>query len=318
MGNVLSRHECLRETVSGKAANENRSPRRRALVIFNPTAGRRNRAKLSRVMDALEAGGTAVTVRETKAAGDARRIAGDVSSRDMDVVIAAGGDGTLNEVVNGRSEDGPPVGLIPLGTANVAALELGLGPTSSAIARAIGYGPVRPLWCGEIAGRKFLLMAGVGFDAHVVGGVSMPIKRLIGKGAYVAESAVQLWQYGFPAFEADIDGQRITVASMVISNARYYGGPFTCAAAASFTVPGFHVGLFELPGRLHVLRYGLALARGRLERSGGYRVVEARRVTLLGPAEEPVQIDGEIGPSLPVEVSVSSTAIPFVHPLPEQ
>ena len=308
----------MREAVFGKAANENRLPRRRALVIFNPTAGRRNRAKLAQVVEVLGAEGTAVTVRETQAAGDARRIAGEVSCRDTDVVIAAGGDGTLNEVVNGRSEEGPPVGLIPLGTANVAALELGLGQSSSAIARAIGYGPVRPLWCGEIAGRKFLLMAGVGFDAHVVGGVSMPIKRLIGKGAYVAESGVQLWRYGFPAFEADIDGQRITVASMVISNARYYGGPFTCAAAASFTEPGFHVGLFQHPGRLHVLRYALALTRGRLEESRGYRVVKAQRVILLGPAGEPVQIDGEIGPSLPVEVTVSSTAIPFVHPLPEQ
>ena len=167
------------------------------LLIVNPTAGRRRRGLVEAVAAGVRRDGWSVDIVETKAAGDARQLAATCDGRRYGVIAVAGGDGTINEVINGlagRGDDAPAVGIVPLGTANVLAHELGIGFSAAAVARTMVAG--RPLLVqpGEAVNgagaRCFSLMAGAGFDAKVVAGVSAPLKRRLGRGAYVWRSMV--------------------------------------------------------------------------------------------------------------------------------
>ena len=213
------------------------SGRRRLLVIHNPTAGRARRRRLDATLEALELLGCTTALRPTRRAGDGEVLAREVCPDDGDLVIAAGGDGTINEVVNGLLATRPnggalPLAILPLGTANVLANELGLDSTPDTLARAIASGPIQPIALGRAGQRYFVSMAGVGFDAHVVASVNLDLKRRIGKAAYVLESLRQLATFPFPGYRLSIDGHKRVVASAIVTRGRYYGGRYLCAPKA--------------------------------------------------------------------------------------
>ena len=297
------------------------------LLIVNPTAGRRRRGLVDAVASRVRAGGWTVDVVETQAAGDARRLAETCDASRYSVIAVAGGDGTINEVINGlagRGADAPAVGIVPLGTANVLAHELGLGFSAAAVARTMIAG--RPLLVqpGEAVNgagaRCFSLMAGAGFDAKVVAGVSAPLKRRLGRAAYVWRSLVEARRYRPVRYEVEIDGVRHEASSVIVTRSRHYAGPYVVAPNARLGEPLLHVCLFERWGRSHTFRYGLALLLGRLPRTAGYRVVTGRavRVSVLSDAgelrEQPVQIDGDNALTLPVSIGLSSGAVRLLQP----
>jgi len=274
--------------------------RRRVLVIRNPTAGGSTRRRFGRVLEHLARFGATVTVRETTCRGDAEQIAASASSDTFDVVVAAGGDGTINEVANGLAGKDLPLAIVPLGTANVLAAEIGMPLRARRIARAIACGDVRSVHVGMVNGRRFLMMAGVGFDAHVVGNVNPRLKRAFGKLAYVIETLVGLFRFPYRRYRVTIDGTAHDAASVVIANGHYYGGRFTCAPQARLDDPALHVCLFERSGPLSVLRYGWGLVAGRLHRLRDVRVVAGSGVRVEGSTGEPIQCDGDITGNLPL------------------
>jgi diacylglycerol kinase (ATP) len=150
---------------------------RRILIVFNPAAGRARRSRVDRVVATLQGFGCAVTVKETEAPGHAETIARDVADDDFDVIAAAGGDGTINEIVNGLKGNNLALGVIPLGTANVVADEIGLCRSPAAVANALAHGPAKPIHVGTVNGRRFVMMASAGFDANVVSKISPPLKK---------------------------------------------------------------------------------------------------------------------------------------------
>jgi diacylglycerol kinase (ATP) len=220
----------------------------------------------------------------------------------------------VNEVINGLTSDSPPVALIPMGTANVLAAEIGLGSRTDEIARTIVLGDARPVSLGDVNGRKFLLMAGVGFDAFVVATVSAPLKRILGKGAYVLASLSQFLKGRLPRFEMQIDGVRYEAASMVIANARFYGGRFVCAPEARMDSPVLHACLFERHGRWYVAAYAIALLLGLLHRMPGYRVLPAKHIEIRQPDGAAIQSDGDFIGLTPAQVSVLPGAARLVFP----
>ena len=167
------------------------------LLIRNPIAGRRRRGLVDAVVRQVQTLGWTVDLVDTEAVGDARRLAETCDAARYAVIAVAGGDGTINEVVNGLAHraDAPALAIVPLGTANVLAHELGLSFKAAAIARTMVAGRallVRPgEACNGGAPRCFSLMAGAGFDAKVVAGVSAPLKRRFGRGAYVWRSMIE-------------------------------------------------------------------------------------------------------------------------------
>jgi diacylglycerol kinase (ATP) len=286
---------------------------RRILIIHNPTSGRR-RGSLPDVIARLEQMGCGVTVHRTTCRGDAQAVSSRTTKDQYDRIIVAGGDGTVNEVINGLTPDSPPVGLIPMGTANVLAAEIGLGSRPDEIARTIALGDARPVSLGDVNGRKFVLMTGVGFDASVVAMVSSPLKRMLGKGAYVLASLWQFLRGRLPHFELQIDGVRYEAASMVIANARYYGGRFVCAREARMDSPILHACLFERAGRLYVAVYALALLLGILHRMPGYRILPAKHIEIRRPDGAAIQSDGDFIGLTPARVTVMPRAAWLVFP----
>jgi len=292
---------------------------RRLLIIYNPTAGGSRRRRFEAVLADLADLGCPMDVRPTTGPGDAAAFAREADAAAHDLVVAAGGDGTINEVINGLSGSQVALGIVPLGTANLLAREIGLTRDPDRIAAAIAGGALRRVSLGRVVseagrGRHFTLMAGVGFDAHVVADVDLALKRRIGKGAYVAEFARQLFAFKFPAYRVTVDGATHQAASVVIAKPRHYGGPYSCAKDARLEDTEFHVCLFERPGALAAIRYGMALTGGRLEGRGDYRILRVAHVRVEGPAGDPVQGDGDVIAALPLAVEMAPAALRLIVP----
>src|SRR5690606_16677430 len=220
----------------------------RVLVIYNPTAGTRQRRRFSETLRHLTMSGCTVAVRETVAAGAAGMLARAALDEDHDVIVAAGGDGTINEIVNAVAGTSAVLGLIPLGTANVLAAEIGLPEEPRQIAEIIARGRARPVYLGAVDNRRFSMMASFGYDAQAVDRVSLPLKRRLGKLAYVA-SAIATWlRLRNVRFSLEIDGQRATAASVVVAKGHYYAGRYQCAPDARLDDPHLHVCLMERTG----------------------------------------------------------------------
>jgi diacylglycerol kinase (ATP) len=303
--------------------NEGRA--RRLLVIYNPTAGNRAQRRLAVWLACLEQLGAPVTLRETNAPRHAEALARAADPALVDAVVAAGGDGTINEVVNGLADASLPLGILPLGTANVLAGEIRLPSGAMDVARILAFAPARPVWPGEAwgdgaeAGRRFLIMAGVGFDADVVEALDSPLKRRLGKVAlgklaYVASIVGRLRDYRPCSYRAELDGVAVDGASLVAAKAHFYGGRFVLAPAARLDDPVFQVVLFGRGGRGAALGYMAAMATGMLPRCSSVRIVPARQVRLSEPPGAGVQIDGDIHVRLPVPLRIAATPLQLIQP----
>lgn len=286
--------------------------RRRVLIISNPVAGRRRSLRLRRVAAHLAGLGAEVTLRQTARRGDAEAFAAEVLPGSTDVIAVAGGDGTINEVLNGLEPPSPPIAIIPLGTANVLAIEVGLSLRPREIAAAIACGQASPIRLGTANGRRFVMMLGIGFDAEVVRRVGPRLKRVAGRGGYVAQSLLAAFSFPRRRYTVRIDGADYDAASLVIANGRSYAGRYTCAPQARLDQPSLEVCLFREGGSAAALTYMAALAAGRLHRLRSVEIVRASRVQVDGPPGEPVQADGDIALSLPLDVAVDPLPVALI------
>ena len=282
---------------------------RRIFDIYNPVAGSRRHGRLGTYCEALAQQGCRIVVRETRARGDAEAFARATDCNVFDAVVVAGGDGIVNEAVNGLAGGVIPLGVIPLGTANVLAAEIGLldGPLQSA--RVIAHGTPRRIGTGVANGRRFIMMSGVGFDAHVVANTSPALKRRFGKLAYVWQTMRKFRSFAFSRYRFCIDGVAHDAASAVIANGHFYAGRFVCAPAARLDDGMLHVCLFQTPGAAAAMRYTAAMMLGRLGALSDVNVIPARVIDVEGPADDPVQGDGDTVAHLPVRIASDSASL---------
>jgi diacylglycerol kinase (ATP) len=290
-------------------------------VIYNPAAGQRHSAFFTRVLAALEARGWRAELRTTGGPGDAKAMAAAAARAGVARIAVAGGDGTIHEAVNGLASvperggrRGPQLGIIPLGTANVLAQEIGLKLKPDAVAACLTGRKELKTRLGVVGDRVFLLMAGAGFDAQVVAAVSPSLKRRFGKGAYAWETLRQAFAYGFPELELEVDDRPERACSLILSRAAHYGGSFLLSREAGLEKEGLQAFLFDKGGPLSVLRYSLALALGRLESTPGVRRLPVEKVRILGPAGLPLQADGDEVGVTPVEFSLSGQRLRLLVP----
>ena len=285
-------------------------------IILNPVAGARKRGLLDRVIEHLKNSGADVTLEETREAGHATALAHEAALRGRaDVIVAAGGDGTINEVARGLLGQGVPLGIIPLGTANVLAIEIGLKLRACRIARMLLSGPAQLIGTGLVDGRLFLLMAGIGFDGEIVHAINPRLKRLCGKCAFVW-AGLSLWLRG-PARDVRLtaDGHGKACAWAIVTNARYFAGPFVLAPEASLSQPGLTLFLFPGRSRLDFTRYLIAIALGRVTRLRDVEVLPARCVEFLTPQGLAVQVDGDARGVLPQVIEQGRQMLRLVLPV---
>lgn len=283
-------------------------------IIYNPMAGNRNFKKLNAVLDSLAYYGIFPELLRTEYAGHARELAASVANQRDLTIVAAGGDGTVAEVVSGLLGTDARLGIIPMGTANVMAHEFRIPYEPTKIAKVLAQARGRILWPGCLqhsSGKRqiFIQMVSVGFDASVVHHINPSLKRLLGRYAYFIQMLKELSCYQFAPIEIEIDGQIQFSAGAIISKGRFYGGNYLLTKNANSSEPGFTVILFERGGIRSVLRVGWALLTDSVSNLKGVRVVKATEVKLLSPSGVPLQADGDPSGFTSAKISNSKSSI---------
>ncbi|HET8546677.1 MAG TPA: diacylglycerol kinase family protein [Bryobacteraceae bacterium] len=295
-----------------------------AYLIYNPQAGRftRGRAQLlQRIIQCLAKRGHHVTPVGTTGPGVAASVARDAIAGGADLILAAGGDGTLNEVLNGAAHSDVPVGIIPAGTANVLGAELRIagGPVGAAgdlhnwVPRRIALGLLRNE--ANPQGRYFALMAGAGLDAKIVYEIDAGIKARFGKGAYWLAGFGQLGRR-FPEFQARTDGHIFQCSFALASRVRNYGGDIEIARGASLFADVFETVLFEGAQSWVYLRYFLGVLTASLDKVKGVTMLQTRELE-FECASDPriyIQVDGEYAGNLPAHIEVVPHAVTLLVP----
>jgi YegS/Rv2252/BmrU family lipid kinase len=291
---------------------------RQPVLIYNPAAGalRRNPDRiLQRTIAALARGGIVPSPLPTSAPGHGDVLAREAVLQGADLVLVLGGDGTVNEVVQGLIGSNVPLGVLPGGTANVLAMEIGLGSRPEAAAERLATFESRPVALGRITGRfgsrYFLLMAGAGLDANIVYEVSAGLKNAAGKLAYWAAGCLRFFRR-VEQLEVGVDDKVYACGFALISRVRNYGGNLEIASGASLHDDQFEVVLFEGSNPLRYFWYMLNVAAKRVQRIRGVHVVRATRVEILTPAA--VQIDGEFLGRQAVSIEIVPSALRLLLP----
>lgn len=290
---------------------------RRALILLNPTAGQRRAGAWRQALEhAFGDWPGSWSIRETHAIGDAERMAAEVNDDACDLIVAAGGDGTINEVVNGLKAD-VALGILPLGTANVLALELGISVNDLPAALAvIRDGEPRPIDLGRINNRRFLLMAGFGFDAEVVASVAKPLKDLVGGPAYFL-SAVEAFSRVRPArfrLQADTEAMETQAYMVVVANAASYAGQLQIAPLATIDDGWLDVCVFQERRPGGFLRQAWQVLRRRHLRDPDVRYFRCRSIRVEATPEVGIQVDGDPAGRTPARIELLPGAVRVYRP----
>ena len=204
--------------------------------------------------------------------------------------------------------------MLPLGTANVLAREIGLPRRAGALATLIAEALPRPVWPGRVGDRVFLMMVGIGFDAEVVAAVDPRLKRRIGRLAFVWAILLRLLRYRGCELSARIDGVEHRAAALIATKGRHYAGPFVIAPEASLTDPWLDLLLFRDDSTVAALGYLCALVLGRLGRLKSVTTLRAQSVSVSAREPVAVQADGELIGRVAAEIGVAAKPVPLIRP----
>jgi len=308
------------------------NPVRDALLIYNLTSGRKRHRRfveIERAVRILKDAGVSTELAPTTGPGTATKIAREAVEQRRGMVIACGGDGTINEIVNGLAKSDVPMALLPAGTANILAKELGIPWDIPHASRLIAGGTVRRIALGVAVatngndsaatcdeGRYFLSVAGAGPDGAIVNGVHAELKRNTGILAYWFEGFRQLFQYNFPEIRIRSGGQERRATIIVVGRTVHYGGPFKITTGANLFKDHFEFLTNSRRSRLAYLACLPALWLGTLREMKGIETWKATE-TVCEPANgEPVyaQVDGEPIGCLPIVFRIVPDALSIVTP----
>lgn len=296
----------------------------RTCIIFNPTARGEKARRFRRHLDEI---GSQATLKLTTAPGDARRLSAEAVTEGFETVVAAGGDGTVNEVLNGVGDvpggwERARLGVLPLGTVNVFARELGLPRKVMGAWDCVRRGRESRIDLPQVeftapGGRQqryFAQLAGAGLDARAIELVQWELKKRIGPLAYVLAGLQAL--RGKPArirVEAGIP--ELTAGGLVlIGNGRLYGGPFRLFPRADLRDGLLDICVFERVNWFTLARCApFLLLFGRLPASAA-RVVQAHTIELSSPDSTPLEVDGELVGQLPARFSIARSLLRVVVP----
>lgn len=297
--------------------DENGMARDRFLFICNPTAGGGRAENQSRaICDRLQRLGKVAGIRLAQAEGDSLAIASEAArSGEHDVIVAVGGDGTIRHIAEGLHGTSAVMAILPMGTANVLARELGQPRAGNAAkyVRFLVSAREAKLYPGVIThagGRSlFLSMASVGPDSRAVANVSLKLKDVIGPGAYAVSGLTEFFS-GDPATVSATTADGSFVGYWVIaSRSRYYGGRFRPGFTVRAGEPSLQTAIFSGHGFFARVADAISLARGNMSQRASVTLLDDDSIEWSGGPGCVLQADGDIICELPVTVSVSNRPI---------
>ncbi len=283
-------------------------------LILNPVAGPVwRRSKSRQLIEHLKTLYPELTVHLTDRAGDGERLARTLSSGSHDLILAAGGDGTYHEVINGMRDSAVPLGILPMGTGNSLVRELGLPANPLKAAMAIRNGTARPIYLGQCDHRLFILMVGAGFDAAIVRSVPPQRKRL-GMLAYMLAGIVELFRYDYSTVTFRVNGREVKGTSGIIAKARCYGGPFAIVPHVRLDRPELILCLFKGRGPITYMKYTLGVIAGLHHRMKDVEFHSGTTIEIESPV--PLQADGEAIGIGPARLTILPKTLNLVFPSP--
>ena len=319
-------------------------------LIYNPFCGQTLlRSELKDVADFLGRYGWTVSMKETSKPREATEFARNAVQRGMEVVIAAGGDGTINEVVNGLVGTDVALGVLPIGTTNVWALQMGipvLNPMLSnpgahrlitdfekrierplranyhrrilmRAAKVLVEGRTIEVDVGEISSRFFLLWAGIGLDAAVIESITLKEKTTLGSWAYLLRTLGVVRRFSSTEVKLDLDG-KITMIStplIIVSNIQLYGGILTIGAKAMINDGKLDICVFKGDGFFTFAEHATnVLSRQHLQ-NPKVDYYQCGKITIESARPLPVHVDGELFTRTPINIHVRPSALKVIAPL---
>jgi diacylglycerol kinase family enzyme len=292
---------------------------RKGVLISNPTAGQRDLRRLADdVIDRMRPRGITLVNAPTTGPGHATDIVRAFLPLKPDIIVACGGDGTISEVACGLSGSAIPMAILPGGTSNVLARELGIPRDPERAAELLFTGrlqPVRVLTANE---RPFLLWAGAGLDARVMRNMSLRLKRRLGRTGIAVTAASEFFRYEFPRLRVTVDGIGYEATFAVVSHVRHYAGDWVIAPDISPQAAEMQVMLFSGRSRWDFFRLfrRIQLGRGEHLTGGIARLVRGRDVEIrsLEPYAVEVHLDGDCILETPVTCRVTGQTVEILVP----
>lgn len=282
-----------------------------ALLIVNPTAGSFSEKSLMKAVDIIKGGYQEIEVVYTGASGEAGDIARKLQNQ-FGIIIVVGGDGTFNEVANALAMTGQRVSFLPAGTRNVMAYEFSLPPRDiTEAAKRIVEGKEHTISLGEVSGRFFVSMAGIGFDAETVSRLKPEIKRVSGTVAHILSGIGVFLRYSPQRLKVMVDGKVTFAYSLIVCNGRYYAGPYSACPSADIMSDTFEILALESASRTALLKTIRDIVTGRINTKRWVRFLTGRKLSIEGTA--PIQVDGEFVGYTPSEITIRPGALKVVY-----
>lgn len=280
---------------------------RRVQIIANPIAGGGRARRLApELADELRRRGIDAELFLTAGAGQARDRAAQIEPAECSAVVSVGGDGTLNEVLNGLADPGVPLTMLAMGTANVLACELGLPRRPAELAAVVEAGRTVPAAIGLANGRRFLLFTGVGLDGAMVEALERRRRGTLGKIGWLRPvlQMVARWPRHELAVETDT-GETFEGASQVlVTHVHNYGGVMSMPGDMQIGDADLHVLCFRQRTRTAYFLAALRAWRGRLRAGVDVEILRARSLHIRGEPGPPFQVDGDYGGRGDVEIAL--------------
>ena len=304
-----------------------------AELIYNPNSGQMVlRRELNEVVLFLSRHGWHVTYRETQEAGQATQLTRQAVLNGAQVVIAAGGDGTINEVVNGLVNTNVSLGVLPVGTTNVWALQMGIPalnpvhPETPVIkliayrkllldaARVLVEGRTVAVDVGYISGRYFLMWAGIGLDAKILESVSPQEKKTLGSWAYMFNAIGLTSRATGSDISLEMDGEKVNTKSplVIVSNIQLYGGIMAIGAKALLNDGKLDVCIFKGNGFFTFVQHAINVLSHRHLNDPKVEYYQCSKITLESSLPLPVHTDAERFTETPVTIQTLPSSLKVI------
>ncbi|MCI0655901.1 MAG: diacylglycerol kinase family lipid kinase [Acidobacteria bacterium] len=293
----------------------------RAAIITNPMAGRVSSRSLERARHRLAAGGLVIDVLHTRGAGDGGRLAQEAVANGVSLVIAHGGDGTVAEVAGALARNRGRLGILPAGTGNLLAGNLGIPRDADSAAEVILRGRLRSIDLGRVetslGERHFAVACGAGLDARMMQSTPPRLKRMLGRSSYVL-TAMRLAASIVPTeIELEVDGtvHRTRAAAVLVANCRYLIPGLLPLAEEVRPDDGFlDVAMFDAVSFMDGAGQTLALALRRAGSHPRIRFLRGTHIRLSATPPMPAEGDGDLAGETPLTIDLLPGALNVLAP----